>query len=210
VAIISNAVTIADAGAFSASLGSLTLIKTITLSSAAGTVSFVHGASDVVLDDTYPIYQVEFINIHPATDGAKLTVGFRDGGTAYDATKTTTSFGTYNREDGGEISLGYRSDNYLTQATGAQTLINYNTLSNDDDSSVSGDLILFNPSSTTFVKHFMSNVNSMAIDVSNRYSVNSFTAGYNNVTAAIDGVQFAMTSGNIESGKVQLYGIKDS
>ncbi len=208
-AIISNATTIADAGSFSVSLGSLTLIKSLRASN-AGTLSFVHGASSVVLDGTYPIYMFRFVEIHPATSSVGFTVNFRDGGTAYDATKTTTSFGTYNREDGGEISLGYRSDNDLAQATGAQTLINYNTLSNDDDSSVSGDLLLFNPSSTTFVKHFMSNVNSMAIDGSNRYSVNSFTAGYNNVTAAIDGVQFAMTSGNIESGKVQLYGIKDS
>ena len=53
-AIISNATTIADAGAFSAGQGAMVLIKTITVSS-SNTVSFVNGASSVVIDDTYPI-----------------------------------------------------------------------------------------------------------------------------------------------------------
>ena len=206
-AIISNAVTIADAGAFSVSLGDMVLIKTLTASS-SNTLSFVHGASSVVLDNTYPFYKFEFINMHPATSSVGFAVGFRDGGSDYDATKTTTSFGSYNREDGNEISLGYRSGNDLAQGTGDQTLINYNTVSNDDDSSVSGELLLFDPSNTTYIKHFMSNMNSMAIDGSNRYSVNSYTAGYCNVTAAIDAVQFSFTSGAIASGIIKLYGIK--
>ena len=79
-AIISNAVTIADAGAFSASLGALTLIKTLTLSNAA-TASFVHGASNVVFDSTYPIYRFEFINMHPVTNSAEFDFNGRDGGT---------------------------------------------------------------------------------------------------------------------------------
>ena len=91
-AIISNAVTIADAGAFSVGLGSMTLIKTITLSSAAGTVSFVHGASSVVLDGTYPLYKFVYTSVHPAEEGAIFQVGFRDGGSNYYATKTTTNF----------------------------------------------------------------------------------------------------------------------
>ena len=208
-AIISNATTIADAGSFSVGLGAMTLIKTITVSS-SNTVSFVHGASSVVLDNTYPIYKFQFINIHPANSSVGLAVGFRDGGSNYDATKTTTSFGSYNREDGGETSLGYRTGTDLAQGTGDQTLINYNTVSNDNDSSISGDLLLFNPSSTTFVTHFMSTVNSMNLDGDNRYSVNSFIAGYCNVTAAIDAVQFSFTSGAIASGIIKLYGIKDS
>ena len=207
-AIISNAVTIADAGAFSASLGALTLIKTITLGSAAGTVSFVHGASDVVLDDTYPIYQFEFINIHPATDGAKLTVGFRDGGTAYDATKTTTMFSTYHQEDDGESSgdrLAYQASGDIAQGTGFQEL-NRST-GNADDEATSGELSLFNPSSTTFVKHFIARTTAVH---DGSASQDHHVAGYCNVTAAIDGVQFKFNSGNIDAGKIKLYGIKDS
>ena len=70
-AIISNAVTIADAGAFSVGLGAMTLIKTLTLSNAA-TASFVHGASCVVLDSTYPIYKFDFINCHPASNNVQF------------------------------------------------------------------------------------------------------------------------------------------
>jgi hypothetical protein len=209
-AIISNAVTIADAGAFSVSLGSMVHIKTLT-ASASATLSFVHGTADVVLDSTYPIYKFEFINIHPATNNVGFTVNFRDGGTDYDAVKTTTSFGAYHSESGLESSLGYQAGTDLAQSTANQTLNHYNTVNaNEADSSISGSLTLFNPSSTTFVKHFMSNVNSMNQESSSRYSVNSYIAGYNNVTAAIDGVQFSMSSGNIDDGKIKLYGIKDS
>jgi len=210
VAIISNAVTMADAGAFSVGLGSKVLIKTLTAST-SGTLNFVHGASGVVLDSTYPIYKFEFINMHPATNSVGFTVNFRDGGTAYDAVKTTTSFGAYHSESGSESSLNYQTATDLVQSTANQTLNFYNTVNaNEADSSISGSLTLFNPSSTVFVKHFMSNVNSMHQDGTSRYSVPSYIAGYNNVTAAIDGVQFAMTSGNIDSGKIKLYGIKDS
>jgi hypothetical protein len=92
VAIISNATTIADAGAFSVGLGSMVLIKTIAITSAVGTVSFVNGASGVVLDSTYPIYKFELTNIHPSGGGSELMVGFRDGSTAYDATNNTSMY----------------------------------------------------------------------------------------------------------------------
>ena len=134
--------------------GSLVLIKTLTASS-SGTLSFVHGTDGVVLDSTYPIYKFEFINIHPATDGASLQVNFRDGGTAYDATKTTTKFRTYHQEDDGESSgdrFTYEAGSDIASGTGFQTLSN--STGNAADEVSSGELTLFNPSSTTFVKHF--------------------------------------------------------
>jgi hypothetical protein len=81
------------------------------------------------------------------------------------------------------------------------------TTSSDNDHASNGELRLYNPSSTTFVKHFISRTVSTSI---NDYSVDSYVAGYCNVTAAIDGVQFSMSSGNIDAGKIKLYGIKDS
>jgi hypothetical protein len=83
VAIISNAVTIADAGAFSASLGSMTLIKTLTASNSAN-LSFVHGSSSVVFDSTYPIYCIMIYGLHPATDNEEFMFqGSIDGGSNY-------------------------------------------------------------------------------------------------------------------------------
>ncbi len=187
--------------------GALVLIKTLTASS-SGTLSFVDGTDSVVLDDTYPIYKFEYINIHPATDGARFSVNFRDGGSSYDATKTTTMFATYHQEDDGESSgdrFAYQSGADLAQSTGVQRLTS--SIGNADDETYSGELFLFNPSSTTFVKHFISRGSSVHDASANQ---DSFVAGYCNVTAAIDGVQFSMNSGNIDAGKIKLYGIKDA
>ena len=203
-AIISNAVTIADAGAFSVGLGAQVLIKTITASNAT-TVSFVHGASSVVLDSTYPIYKFEFINMHPITNNVQFLVNFRDGGTAYDATKTTTFFAAAHGEDNADAEIGYVAGDDLANGTGFQELTR--GTGNGNDECGSGEMFLFNPSSTTFVKHFIART----IDYNNNAQANeAHMAGYCNVTAAIDGVQFKYSSGNIDSGKIKLYGIKDS
>ena len=189
----------------SGSDGSMILIKTVTASSDS-TISFVNGTSDVVLDSTYPIYLFKFINVQPATDGKKFSVGFRDGSTNYDATKTTTYFYAYHSEDDtGAVGLGYEGGNDLAQGTGFQPLSN--ATGSDSDEAVSGEMYLFNPCSTTFVKHFMARTNSYG---NYPISVDSHIGGYCNVTAAIDAVQFKYDSGNIASGTIKLYGIKDS
>ena len=163
-AIISNAVTIADAGAFSVSLGSMVHIKTLTASSSA-TVNFVNGASGVVLNSTYPVYKFVCIDIHAATSSAHLTVNFRDGSTAYDATKTTTVFNTYHDEAGNNDPLSYSTNADLAQATGAQNISN--EVGNGNDECGVGTLHLFNPSSTTFVKrsHFITPIKGFLVKV---------------------------------------------
>ena len=185
--------------------GAMTLIKTLTASS-SGTLSFVHGSNGVVLDSTYPIYQFEFINMHPANDGAEFQVNFRDGGTAYDTVKTTTGFLAIHTENDGEAALNDRTaSDQMAQNTG---FVNLNlNLGNDNDQSLSGQLSLYNPASTVFVKHFMSTVQ---YSQNTDGSINYFCAGYGNTQSAIDGVQFKMNSGNIDSGSIKLYGIKDS
>ena len=183
------------------SKGSTTLIKTLTASSSS-TLSFVDGSSDVVLDSTYPIYKFVYTSMHPATNGVYFTVGFRDGSTNYDATKTTTYFRAYHDEADSATALEYTAGSDLAQGTGFQYLSD--VLGNDNDQSCSGYLHLFNPSSTTFVKHFIANLDTYH---QSDYSVNSYVAGYCNVTAAIDAVQFKMSSGNIDAGTIQLIGI---
>jgi len=184
---------------------SMTLIKTLTASSSS-TLSFVDGSSSVVLDNTYPVYLFKLINIHPSAS-AKVQVNFRDGGSSYDATKTTSLVSVYHKEDGSATALGYSSSYDIVQGTGAQTVMF--DMSTDNDASYSGELFLFNPSSTTFVKHFMFRGCGMESGSPN-YAQSPFGAGYCNVTAAIDAVQFSMASGNIDSGTIKLYGIKDS
>jgi len=176
--------------------GNLTLLTTATASSSA-TLDFTSS-----IDSTYDSYLFKFIDIHPATDETQFKVNFRDGSSAYDATKTTTNFNAYHNEADGTTILGYNGSWDLAQSTDAQPLTT-NT-GNDNDQSVSGELTLYNPSSTTFVKHFIANVNTSSGD---DYTVNLYTAGYCNVTAAIDGVQFKMNSGNIDSGTIKMYGV---
>ena len=116
-AIISDGTTIADAGAFSASLGSMVLIKTLTASSSA-TLSFVDGASSVVLDNTYPIYLFKFIGIHPQTDATLLQMnGSVDTGSNYNVTKTTTAFYAIHRESESSPALSYDAGSDLAQST---------------------------------------------------------------------------------------------
>ena len=185
--------------------GAMTLIKTLTASSSS-TLSFVNGSSDVVFDSTYPIYLFKFINIHPATDNVQfMHNGSIDAGSNYNVTKTNTMFEGEHSEGGGSGTLNYISSHDIAQGTG-NAKFTYN-VGNDNDQSVSGSMFLFNPSSTTFVKHFMSVVSNTH---NGNYEKNTYTAGYYNTTSDVDAVQFSYSSGNIDSGTIKLYGIKDS
>jgi len=176
--------------------GSLVLISTQTASSSAN-LTFASG-----IDSTYKEYVFKFIDIHPGTDNVGFTVNFRDGSSAYDATKTTTHFYAYHDEGDSSTGLSYRTDVDLAQATGALSL--GIPVGADADQCITGTLHLFDPSSTTFVKHFLTNV---SMSGSGNDVHNSYVAGYCNVTAAIDGVQFAMASGNIDAGTIKMYGV---
>ena len=199
--VISNGTTLLDAGALDSGIatGEMTLITSTTLGSAAANITFNSGISS-----TYNTYVFKFMDIHPATDDSKLLVNFRDGSTAYDATKTTNFFRAQHRENGTNGNLSYRTDDDLAQSTGAQPLTM--DIGNANDESANGSLILYNPSNTTFVKHFAAESNCV---YSGDYSMNAYIGGYINVTAAIDGVQFTMEGGtNIDAGTIKMYGIK--
>ena len=199
--LISNGTTLLDAGALDSGVakGALTHIKTLTASSSAN-LSFVHGSASVVLDGTYKEYIFKYYDIHPSAN-SMLSVNFRDGGTNYDATKTSTFFEAYQNQAGTSTSLAYVTDYDLAQSTAVQRLGYVGT---ENDESLAGTMHLFDPASTTFVKHFMSEVHGYhASDL----AINTFVSGYCNVTAAIDGVQFTMASGNIDSGTIKLYGV---
>ena len=184
------------------SLGTYTFIKKITASSSS-TISFVDGTSDVVLDDTYKEYLFTYNNMHPATDAVTLQFNLSvDSGSNYNVAKTTTQFRAEHDEGGSSGTIVYRTGNDLAQGTGSQKL--GDDLGNDNDSQQSGYLHLFEPSSTTFVKHFISQ--SMEYNSANR-ATNCYAAGYGNTTSAVDAVQFSMSSGNIDAGDICLYGI---
>ena len=178
-------------------VGSLVLLATETASSSA-TLSFTSG-----IDSTYDEYVFKFINLHIQTDNRNLMMNMSiDGGDNYNVTKTTTQFATYHNEGDTATALEYRAGLDLAQSTADQNLSN--GVGNDNDQSVSGEMHLYNPSSTTFVKHFTSTF--QAVEQQDM-SFNSFIAGYANTTSAVDAIVFKINSGNIDSGVIKMYGV---
>jgi hypothetical protein len=174
--------------------GGLTLVSSQTASSSA--------SLEFSIDSTYDSYVFKFYNIHPSNDQVRFNVNFRDGSTAYDAVKTTTWFQAEHLENDSATALEYQSGNDLAQSTGVQIISG--NVGNANDENISGTLHLFDPSSTTFIKHFMSRI----IGQTHNEACNDvFCAGYCNTTVAIDGVQFSFASGNIDSGTIKMYGV---
>ncbi len=175
---------------------SLVLISEQTASSSA-TIDFT---SDI--DSTYKEYQVHFTDVHPATDSTKFTCQFDTGtNTNYNQTITSTFFRAA-QDESATTDFGYKTADDLAQGTGFQTLCG--TIGNANDESCAGILQLFDPSNTTFVKHFISRVHGYT---NNDYAIDDFAAGYINTTTAITRIRFKFASGNIDAGTFKLYGV---
>jgi hypothetical protein len=178
--------------------GNMVLISSQT-ASASASISFTTG-----INSTYKEYQFWFINIHPATDGADFSFNLStDAGSNYNVTKTTTSFRAYHDEADTATALEYETGSDLAQSTNFQIFTT--STGNDADQNLAGSMTLFNPSSTTFVKHFIADISTYSGD---DYNYHNFTAGYGNTTSAVNAVQFKMSSGNIDDGTILMYGIK--
>ena len=180
--------------------GSLNLISTQTASSSSS-LSFTSG-----IDSTYKEYIFKYINCHPSVNIPHWTFqGSTNAGSSFGVTITSTNFNAYHAENDSEAVIEYVAPGDLAQSTNYQRLlteVNYS-----DDGSVSGALHLFEPSSTTFVKHFIATSQGMFGPTSNAYSWNQYVAGYFNTTSAIDAIDFKFSSGNIVSGVIKLYGV---
>jgi hypothetical protein len=175
----------------------MTLITTNTSSNAASS-SFTSG-----IDSTYKLYIFKFIDINPATDGTYL--GFQANAvdaSGYNETITSTCFQAYHSENDSSAALSYDAAGDQAQGTAFQR-ISSATIGNGGDESCAGELFLFNPSNTTYVKHFYSVTNSSKADDE---TMQIFTAGYFNITAAIDDIQFKMASGNMDA-VIKMYGV---
>ena len=157
-------------GLSTASSGAINLITTNTISSGVSSSSFTSS-----INSTYDTYLFKFFNIHPATNNTEFQVNFRDGSSAFDATKQSTCYQVIMQDPG-----------------------------NENDESGSGTLHLFDPSNTTFLKHFISDIHEHQ---GSNYAVRKFVAGYGNTTSAINAIDFKFASGNIDSGVIKLYGV---
>ena len=184
--------------------GKMTLLQTQTASSSSS-VDFTSN-----IDSTYPIYLIKIINAHLDADDRDLRLNFTIDGTNFNVTKTTTFFRATHKEDDSATSLDYRTGADLAQSTGDQVLGEaQDGGSGEADANICGELLLFNPSSTVFVKHFICKVSTNA---NGALAENAFIAGYGNTTSAITGIRFNTGGGSATTidGTFKLYGIKGS
>ena len=178
------------------------LIKNIDASSDSN-ISFVNGSNSVVLDNTYKTYLFKFINIHPSNDSQILEFNGTTDGTNFNVTKTTTVFAANHDEADSEAAITYMGSYDNAQSTNFQDI--QREVGNGNDECFVAEMFLFNPSSTTFVKHFMARANTYR---ANNQSEEFNVAGYFNTTSAITGIKFQFEGGTIDSGRIALYGIK--
>tara|TARA_R100001509_G_scaffold155575_1_gene118137 strand:+ start:538 stop:1140 length:603 start_codon:yes stop_codon:yes gene_type:complete len=177
--------------------GDLVFISKQTASSSAS-ISFTSG-----IDSTYKEYVFYFNNLHPANDGVDITFNLStDSGSNYNVSKVTTYFTAYQLESDATQGLIYDSSNGDMVGTGFANI--HRDLGNGNDESLSGYFHLFNPSSSVFVKHFMSSSNLVQL---NDQCIVAHVAGYGNTTNPVDAIQFKASSGNIDSGDILLYGV---
>jgi len=191
---------VANVTSIPVALGDMVLVSSATASSSAS-IEFSLG--------NYKEYKFFFVNIHPSVDSAIFEMNFStDNGSNYNVTKTSTSFGARNREDGNNAyaDLSYDSGRDLAQSTSNQALISRNEMGFSNDDNLCGSLNLFNASSNIFVKHFIANTSFVVASYAPA-NINNFTAGYANTTSALTNIKFQMSSGNIDAGKILMFGI---
>jgi len=183
----------------SLSSGSLNLITTNTISSGVSSSSFTSN-----INSTYDTYMFNFINLHPANNDVIFETNFStDGGSNYNVTKTTTNFEATHTESG-TSGFKYGTGDDIAQGTGYQRT---GLVGSDNDECVCGQLFLFSPSSTVFVKHFFARSQGYYAGTT---AWSNFMAGYCNTTSAVNAVDFKMSSGNIDSGVIKMYGLSKS
>ena len=174
----------------------LKLISSQTASDSAS-LSFTSG-----ITSTYKEYIFKYYNINPATDGVKFTFqGSTDGGSNYNTTITSTYFAAYHYENDTDAAMGYDGGQDQAQGTGYQPLCN--DIGNDADQNEAGELYIFNPASTVYVKNFYGKGNECG---AGNYTQNQYVGGYFNTTSAINAISFKMSSGNMD-GTIMMYGV---
>ena len=173
----------------------LVLLNTTTASNTANVT--------YTLTNTYKEFIIKCISINPVTDNVSLQFQLSNDGTNYNKTITSTFWVAYNTETGSPTGLTYDGLHDQAQGTAFQTF--FKEVGNDADQACSAELHLFNPSSTTFAKNFYVRATGTLY---HQYIQDQYTAGYINDTAAMTSIRFQMSSGNINSGKIKMYGVK--
>jgi hypothetical protein len=173
-------------------------------------MAFISNGTTILDNGAFDVSLGGLVLLSEQTASGSASISFTSGiGSNYNVIKTTTAFVAFHYENDSSALLSYASSADLAQSTANQTIAGQ--ISTANSKNASGSLYLFNPSSTTFVKHFISNSNAGATDGGGDLrSLEYFVAGYGNTTSAINAIRFLMASGNIDDGIIKMYGIKGS
>ena len=170
-------------------------------------IEHIHGERSgvAVFDSTYSAYCFKFVNIHPSNDNVDFKFNASvDSGSNYNVTKTSTIFDSgHDEAEAFSAALDYDTGADLAQSTSGKRIAR--GVSSDSDHGVCGEFWVFNPSSTTFVKHWWSTVTA---NDRNNFSYHTFGQGYLNTTSAVNGVIFSFDSGTLQTGNIRVYGLK--
>ena len=179
----------------------LVKISSTTISSGTSAVEFTSG-----IDSTYNIYCFRFVSLHCDTDDKDLVFNFStDAGSSYSVAKTGSGHHQYmNEADGSDLGLAISSI-FSSQAVTGTIKIGH-SLGTDNDQACSGEFWLYNPSSTTFVKNYYSNIQNYH---QSNFAQQYICQGYANTTSAITGIKFQMDTGNLDAGTITMYGVKN-
>ena len=171
------------------------LLTTNPDSTDVASISFTSG-----IDSTYKLYVFKFYDCNPATDSAEFSFQCStDGGSNYNTTITSSAFYAYHDEADSATTLVYSVTQDLAQGTAFMD-IGYN-IGSDADASIAGEIFLFNPSNTTYVKHFYGTLQEYH---SSDMSFITYFGGYVNSTSAVNAVSFKMNTGNMD-GVIKMY-----
>jgi len=153
------------------------------------------------IDGTYSVYEFHWTSIHPGTAFARLTFQM-DSGSGFASNMTTTNYLSSQGTGGASSWFGYRAIRDQANGTAYQPLCG--NINDDSDDVTSGILTVYNPSSSRFIKHFTS----FAVASGNGGVMDAnFVAGYFHTTSALTRIEFEMTSGNIDSGVIKMFGV---
>ena len=156
------------------------------------------------IDSTYGEYIFKFYNLNPATDGAEFVFQFNASGqSGFNEAVTYTHLYAAHAEDDGETQFQY-DGSFDSGDTHTSSVIFAANIGNGGDESAAGELHVFNPSNTTYVTNFNGEI-SAYYEGNRNYDI--FIGGYVNATAAIDEIEFKMSTGNFD-GKIKMWGVK--
>lgn len=157
--------------------------------SASGSLSFTS-----LITSTYPVYYVKIRNLLPATNATTLNLTFStNNGSSYLA--SNYQYSKYSIYEAGTVTGSNNSTTAIQLVT---------SCSNTSARTINGEIYFYGLAQSVVATCLLE----ATAEDSNAHIVTTIAIGANTGTTAINAIKFAMSSGNITSGTISLYGMK--